>query len=77
MIIVDIPMPKNCDECPFSYLIRTGANEGRTMCNAMESRAIMRLREPAVIYDPFTPDDFLIDCYAGTRPGACPIVEEK
>ena len=76
MIVVDIPMPGNCDECPFSYMIWSGKNEGRIMCTAMEARAAMRLREEVVIYDPFTPEDFLIDDYLQSRPQACPIMEE-
>lgn len=79
MIKVDIPMPRNCDDCPFSYLIRSGIYEGHTMCNAMEARTnAMVFREPSVTYDPFVPhdDDYLIDDYLRTKPDNCPIIEE-
>ena len=36
MIMIDIPEPKICDECPCSYWIRSGEYEGRLMCQAME-----------------------------------------
>ena len=36
MIMIDIPEPKRCEECPCSYFIRSGEYEGMMMCNAME-----------------------------------------
>ena len=79
MIRVDIPMPGNCEDCPFSYIIRTGELEGRMMCNAMEARAIaLSLREPeTVVYNPFLPEDCLVDGFRTNRPDSCPIVEEE
>ena len=78
MIIVDIPMPGNCDDCPFSYLIRTGSYAGQTMCNAMEARAnALRLREPeTVVYNPHIPEDYLVDGFRTDRPCICPIIAE-
>ena len=60
MIEVDIPLPKKCLLCPFVYYILTGKDEGRVLCQAMESRGI---RLPGS----------LIDEHESTRPANCPI----
>lgn len=75
MIIVDIPMPKRCMDCPFSYLIMSGKCEGMTMCNAMEARDNERIRfiEESVTYDPMR---YVIDETAKIKPTNCPIVGE-
>jgi hypothetical protein len=39
MIVIDVPMPETCEDCPCSYYIRTGEYEGLMMCNAMEFKA--------------------------------------
>lgn len=72
MIIVDIPMPEKCFDCPFSYLITSGPHEGMTMCNAMEARgnARLKLSEPETVYDPM---EYMIDENMGTIPDNCPI----
>ena len=36
MIVMDIPMPQNCLDCPCSYYVQTGEYEGAMICNAME-----------------------------------------
>ena len=36
MLMIDIPEPKTCEECPCSYWIRSGEYEGLLMCNALE-----------------------------------------
>ena len=36
MIVLDIPEPKTCVDCPCSYWIQTGEYAGLMMCNAME-----------------------------------------
>ena len=36
MIRIQIPMPKNCLDCPMSYWVRTGKYEGMLMCCAKE-----------------------------------------
>ena len=36
MIMMDIPEPRKCEECPCSYWITSGEYEGLMMCNAME-----------------------------------------
>ena len=61
MIIIDIPIPRNCEECPCSYWIRSGENEGKMMCNAIEfkcARNRKRNKKPAdcIIHGPKTPD---------------------
>lgn len=38
MILMDIPMPESCEDCPCSYWIRSGEQEGRLMCSAIEFR---------------------------------------
>ena len=74
MIIVDIPTPHDCDNCPFSYMIRSGKNEGRTMCTAMESRAFARMiRDPKITYNP---EGFMVDNHYTDRPCGCPIIAE-
>ena len=76
MIIVDIPMPDKCGECPFSYYVTSGKCEGRLFCNAMEARDLekYKLEEDAVAYDSF---DYVVDEYRGPgRPEACPIIIE-
>ena len=39
MIVIDVPMPETCEDCPCSYYIRTGEYEGLMMCNAMEFKS--------------------------------------
>ena len=39
MIVMDIPMPQNCLDCPCSYYIQTGDYAGVMMCNAMEFKS--------------------------------------
>ena len=39
MIMMDIPEPKTCEDCPCSYMILTGEYAGLMMCNAMEFKA--------------------------------------
>ena len=58
MILIDIPMPGSCHECPCSYMIMTGEHDGEIMCNAMEARG------DGIV---------LIDEYASKRPKNCPI----
>lgn len=38
MIMMNIPVPKNCEDCPCSYMVRTGDYEGMMICNAREFR---------------------------------------
>ena len=60
MIEIDIPEPKYCEECPCSYYIQTGENEGKLMCNALEFRDA---------------GNYLVEEMASKRPDKCPIVE--
>ena len=39
MLMIDMPMPKNCEDCPCSYYIQTGEYAGIMMCNAMEFKS--------------------------------------
>lgn len=75
MIVVDIPKPKTCVECTFSYLIQSGELAGETMCSAKEARTIYKLREGSeVIYTPFDRRDFLLDLERdGPEMESCPI----
>ena len=66
MILMDIPEPKKCDDCPCSYVIMTGEYEGLMMCNAMEfKRTQAGFREELARYF-VTPEDH--------RPDGCPIM---
>ena len=66
MIVMDIPMPDKCDDCPCSYFIQTGLYEGMMMCNAMEfKRTQAGFREELTRYF-VMPDDH--------RPDGCPIM---
>ena len=40
MIIMDIPMPGRCMDCPCSRWITSGEYEGLLMCNAMEFKTL-------------------------------------
>ena len=65
MIMMDIPEPKTCEDCPCSYMILTGEYEGLMMCNAMEFKAhSARFHEEVSRYF-VTADDH--------RPEWCPI----
>ena len=65
MIMVDIPEPRTCEDCPCSHFVREGDYEGLMMCAAMEFRANqLGFREPVVEYA-VDPDDH--------RPSGCPI----
>lgn len=39
MIVIDMPMPANCEECPCSYYVMSGKYEGNMICNAMEFKS--------------------------------------
>lgn len=68
MILIDIPMPEQCGECPCSYYIQTGKYEGCMMCNAMEYKNIS---------DGVLPElDGCLVFENGSRPDGCPIVSE-
>lgn len=60
MVLIDMKMPKRCLDCPCSYWIRTGADEGKLMCNVKE-------------YCHYT--DKLVDDYYLNRPSDCPMRE--
>ena len=48
MIQIDMPLPERCEDCPCSYYVQGGRNEGALMCEALEymgweeDRAIIR-----------------------------------
>ena len=65
MVIVDMPMPANCEDCPCSYYVQTGEYEGAMICNAMEFKAnSLGFREELSKY-------FVVA--KGHRPSGCPI----
>ena len=35
MILIDMAMPKDCYECPCSFMIREGRHEGEEICNIL------------------------------------------
>ena len=61
MIVVDMPMPDKCLFCPMSYMIRTGAEAGETMCEAREANGI-------------DVHECLVDICQDKRPENCPII---
>lgn len=66
MIVMDIPVPENCETCPCSYYVQTGEYAGMMMCNAMEfKRTRTGFREDLARYF-VMPEDH--------RPDGCPIV---
>lgn len=65
MILIDMPMPDRCLNCPLLYWIRTGEHAGLAMCNAIEARD-----------GGFVPDRCLIDELCRRRPEKCPIMKE-
>ena len=66
MIMIDIPEPKKCDDCPCSYWITSGEYEGLMMCNAMEFKTNQDgFREEISRYFIVAPEDH--------RPDGCPI----
>ena len=66
MIMMDIPEPKKCEECPCSYYITSGEYEGLMMCNAIEFKAISSGFHEEISRYFVTPE--------GHRPDGCPIV---
>ena len=63
MITVDINMPDNCFECPFSSMIMSGDLEGTYQCHAMAARLEKYDLQKCLIHE-----------YDGKRPKNCPIV---
>ena len=66
MIVMDIPEPKKCEECPCSYYITSGEYEGLMMCNAMEFK-----RTQAGFMDDLSRYFVVAEDH---RPDGCPIV---
>ena len=66
MILMDIPEPRTCDDCPCSYWVQSGEYEGLMMCNAMEFKANSAgFREEVSRYFVVAPE--------AHRPDGCPI----
>ena len=72
MVRIDMPMPEKCEDCPCSYWIQSGNYEGLMMCQAMEARDRMTLRESAE--DMVA--NYLVDERDKNRPDNCPIKED-
>ena len=58
MILIDMPMPVNCEDCPCSHTVTMGELSGKLICCAMEARG-----DELVIVEEFAP----------MRPDRCPI----
>ena len=58
MIVIDVPLPVRCAECPCACQIKTLRGDIRVQCNAM------KVAERKYV---------LVDEYAETRPEDCPI----
>lgn len=67
MIIIDIPMPKRCADCPCSYYIQTGIYEGMMMCNAMEFKQ-------STEFGTVLRENFIVE--EDHQPSNCPIKSE-
>ena len=67
MILIDMPMPEKCRECPCAYWIMSGEYEGLLMCNALEWRDGSRQDVRKA---------FLVEEWANKRPEKCPIKME-
>ena len=61
MIIVDMPVPDRCLNCPLSYMVMYGDMSGETICQAMEANG-KKL------------SSCLVDIRKRLRPIICPIV---
>ena len=72
MILMDIPMPGKCEDCPCSYWIQSGNYEGLMMCSAREARDRLVFREPGVDMTA----QYLVDERKNERPPNCPIMAE-
>lgn len=72
MVRIDMPMPENCADCPCSYWIQSGSYEGLMMCQAMEARDRMTLRESAGDMT----ENYLVNEWDENRPINCPIAGE-
>ena len=66
MIVMDIPMPQNCLDCPCSYYVQTGEYEGAMICNAMEFK-----QNRTGFREEISKFFVVAENY---RPGNCPIV---
>ena len=66
MIVIDIPMPRQCGECPCSYTVRSGPYEGCTICNALEYR-----RKSCGILEDL--GEYVVSEMEWRRPDKCPI----
>jgi len=65
MIMMDIPEPKKCEDCPCAYWIQTGEYEGLMMCNAMEFKSQQSGFHEEITRYFVAPEDH--------RPEGCPI----
>lgn len=62
MIVMDIPEPRKCEDCPCSYWIKSGDYEGLMMCNAMEFKATQtgfheEMRKYFIVQEDSRPDN--------------------
>jgi len=69
MICINIPMPKKCIDCPFSYWVQGGCFEGMLMCNAKEANLS---KKEFKSNDEIT-GECIVDEYRNKRPADCPI----
>lgn len=66
MIVLDVPTPRRCMDCPCSHWILWGDYEGELMCNAKESKLALNGLDRT--------GECLVDSESGKRPSDCPIV---
>ena len=71
MLLIDMPMPDNCGNCPCSYMILTGEHSGELMCCAMEWKFVCKMGDSVTEFQ----QEWVVSCN-GKRPARCPIKGE-
>ena len=68
MVLVDMPLPDRCANCPLSYWVQSGDYEGMLMCNAMEANLEANGLDRT--------GECIVDEWREKRPDECPILLE-
>lgn len=66
MVVIDMPLPDRCYDCPLSYWVQSGDYEGMMMCNAMEANLEANGLDRT--------GECLVDENATKRPHGCPMM---
>ena len=68
MVVVNMPLPKRCFDCPLSHWVESGDYEGMLMCNAMEANLELNGLDRT--------GECLVDEDAAKRPDDCPMMNQ-